>query len=212
MANRKSKNNENVLPIRDLLFHCIAKWWWFAISLTTAMGAAVVYILSTPPVYVRSAEILIKEAGKGGGSNSLNNFATEQSTADAGIEMQALRSPGIIRQVIDRLDIDIDYKGKGRFHNDIIYMSCPIKVTTIDLRESDAATFTATLSGDSNLLLSDFTKNGNSLTGNVKANIGDTVATPVGRLTIATTQHYGEFAGQEILVEKKNLNATINGF
>ena len=42
MANRKSKNNENVLPIRDLLFHCIAKWWWFAISLTIAMGAAVV--------------------------------------------------------------------------------------------------------------------------------------------------------------------------
>ena len=210
MANRKSKNNENVLPIRDLLFHCIAKWWWFAISLTIAMGAAVVYILSTPPVYVRSAEILIKEAGKGGGSNTLNSFATEQSTADASIEMQALRSPGIVREVIDRLDLDIDYKGRGRFYDGIMYVARPIKVTAIDLRESDAATFTATLAGDNSLVLSDFTKNGNSLTGNVRANIGDTVATPVGRLSIAATEHYSNFAGQEILVEKKNINATIN--
>lgn len=212
MANRKAKHNENVIPIRDLLFHCIAKWWWFAISLTIALGAAVVYILSTPPVYVRSAEILIKEESKGSSSGAFKDFASEQSTADAEIEMQALRSPGIVREAIIRLGLEIDYKGKGRFYDGIIYSRRPIIAKTIDLGENDAATFTVALAKDSSLTLSDFTRNGNSLDGNIKANAGDTVATPIGRVTINSTEHYSNFAGQEIYVEKQNMNAAINKF
>ena len=212
MANRKARNNENVIPIRDLLFHCISKWWWFAISLTISIGAAVVYILSTPPVYVRSTEILIKEESKGGGGGALKDFATEQSTAKAEIEMQALRSPGIVREAVERLGLAIDYKGKGRFYDGIIYASCPIKAKTLDLRDSDAATFTITLSADSSLTIGNFILNGNSLAGNINAHTGDTVATPVGRMAIEATEHYGHFTGQDILVEKKNMNTAINWF
>ena len=212
MTQRRKRHNENVLPIRDLLFHCIAKWYWFAISLTVAISTAVIYILSTPPIYVRSAEILIKEESKGSGNSIFKDFAAQQSTANASIEVQALRSPGIVREAIERLGLEIEYKGKGRFYNGIIYSMPPMITRAIDLRESDAATFTATLNADSTFTLSEFTCNGTPLAGTASGSLGDTIATPVGRVAITGTQFYNNYAGQNIYVEKKSINAAINEF
>lgn len=210
MARRK--NNENVLPIRDLLFHCISNWYWILLSLSIALGAAVIYILTTPPVYVRSAEMLIKEGDGMGGSGAFKDFAAQQATADASIEVQVLRSPGIVREAIERLGLTVDYKGKGRFYNGIIYSARPIKVTFMDLRESDVATLTVTLSPNKSLALSSFCRNGKELEGTVTASIGDTVATPLGRMIIEATEHYNGFTGQEIYVEKRNMNEAINSY
>lgn len=210
MARRK--NDDNVLPIRDLLFHCIDNWYWILLSLAIAMGAAAVYILSSPPVYVRSAEILIKESDGMGGSGAFKDFATQQATADARIEVQALRSPGIVREAIKRLGLTVDYRGEGRFYNGIMYLERPITVTFIDLRESDVATFTANLTTGKNLALSGFCRNGQELEGTMTAVIGDTVATPVGRIVIETTGYYNNFIGQNIFVEKRNLDEAISSY
>lgn len=210
MARRK--NNENVLPIRDLLFHCISNWYWILLSLSIALGAAVIYILTTPPVYVRSAEMLIKEGDGMGGSGAFKDFAAQQATADASIEVQVLRSPGIVREAIERLGLTVDYKGKGRFYNGIIYSARPIKATFMDLRESDVATLTVTQSTEKSLALSSFCRNGKELEGTITANIGDTIATPLGRMVIEATDHYSGFIGQEIYVEKRNMDEAINSY
>ena len=209
---RRAKNNENVLPIRDLLFHCIANWYWLLISLCITVGIAVLYILSTPPVYVRSAEILIKESGTGGGSGAFKDFAAQQTTANVSIEVQVLRSPGIVREVIERLGLQVDYRGKGRFYNGIIYTARPIKATFLDLRESDIAKFTMRTEGNRRITLSSFVKNGKELEGVVTATIGDTISTPLGRINIEATDHYNDFANKEVYVEKRNMNEAINSY
>lgn len=209
---RRAKNNENVLPIRDLLFHCIANWYWLLLSLCITVGIAVLYILSTPPVYVRSAEILIKESGTGGGSGAFKDFAAQQTTANVSIEVQVLRSPGIVREVIERLGLQVDYRGKGRFYNGIIYTARPIKATFLDLRESDIAKFTMRTEGNRCITLSSFVKNGKELEGVVTATIGDTISTPLGRINIEATDHYNDFANKEVYVEKRNMNEAINSY
>lgn len=209
---RRAKNNENVLPIRDLLFHCIANWYWLLLSLCITVGIAVLYILSTPPVYVRSAEILIKESGTGGGSGAFKDFAAQQTTANVSIEVQVLRSPGIVREVIERLGLQVDYRGKGRFYNSIIYTARPIKATFLDLRESDIAKFTMRTEGNRCITLSSFVKNGKELEGVVTATIGDTISTPLGRINIEATDHYNDFANKEVYVEKRNMNEAINSY
>ncbi len=212
MTQRRKRQDENVLPIRDLLFHCIAKWYWFAISLTIAIAAAVVHILSTPPIYVRSAEILIKEESKGSGNSMFKDFAAQQSTADAAIEVQALRSPGIVREAIERLGLEVEYTRNGRFHNGIIYSANPIEARILDLRQSDAATFTVSFSSDSTLTLSNFYCNGMLLEGSMGGLLGDTVTTPVGRVAISATQYYTSFPKEDIFIEKKSINAAVNEF
>ena len=65
----KPAGNDDFLHIQDLFILCLAKWYWFVISLAVVLGVAVTYLLMTPPVYTRSASLLIKEDGNNSSAN-----------------------------------------------------------------------------------------------------------------------------------------------
>ena len=213
MTNKRvAHNNENVLPIRDLIFHCLSKWYWFVITVGVSLGIAVLYILSTPPVYVRHCEILIKENSNKPESNlNFQSLASSQSSANATEEIKALRSPGIMRKVIERLDLDIEYRGDGRLYDGIIYVTRPIRLSMPDLHESDRATMNAALTAEGKVTLTAFTLNGKPLKGEVvDITLGDTVETPLGRISITGTDFFKDHTN--IKVEKRNLNEVVNEF
>lgn len=213
MTNKRvAHNNENVLPIRDLIFHCLSKWYWFVITVGVSLGIAVLYILSTPPVYVRHCEILIKENSNKPESNlNFQSLASSQSSANATEEIKALRSPGIMRKVIERLGLDIEYKGDGRLYDGIIYVTRPIRLSMPDLHESDRATMNVALTADGKVTLTSFTLNDKPLKGNVAdITLGDTVETPLGRITVTGTDFFKDHTN--IKVEKRNLNEVVNEF
>ena len=49
---KKKKKYSNIIPIKDLMFHCLRNWYWFVISLGITLGAAAYIIKSTPPAVV----------------------------------------------------------------------------------------------------------------------------------------------------------------
>ena len=51
MAQNKS------LTIGEFIRQCLAKWKWFAISVTATLLLAVVYLIITPPKYTKTAHI-----------------------------------------------------------------------------------------------------------------------------------------------------------
>ncbi|MBR5593125.1 MAG: polysaccharide biosynthesis tyrosine autokinase [Bacteroidaceae bacterium] len=215
MANNRANNkkNDNVIPIRDLIFYCLKNWYWFVISLTIALGVAAYYIKSTPPKYVRYAEVLIKESGqnRGGGTGStFKEMGNSRTTANAQNEIIALQSVEIMKETIRRLGLEVELKGEGRLYNGIIYSQKPFKIVFADLNENDKASFTATITTDSTVTLKDFVFNG-ELQGNgvIVANIGDTISTPVGKIIINKTEHIGAFKNN-IYVEKHNIDMFAN--
>ena len=215
MANNKaSQKNDNVIPIRDLIFHCLKNWYWFVLSLTIASAIAVYVIKSTPPQYLRHAEILIKESDRGSGAGTGSTFkelGTSRTTANAENEITALKSVEIMKEAIRRLRLDIEFRGEGTFFNGIIYKERPLKIATLDLNESDAATFTAVITSDSTVALSNFTFRGEPLTGgNIQAVIGDTVSTPLGLIAIDRTESLGMFMGTNLYIEKHNIDMLAN--
>ena len=213
MANNKKKN-DNVIPIRDLIFHCLKNWYWFALSLTIASGIAIYQIKSTPPKYVRYAEILIKEGEQGGGSGTGGTFkemSSSRTTANAENEITALKSVEIMKEAIRRLALEIEFRGEGRFFNGIIYKERPLKIRAIDLIESDIASFTAVITSDSTVALKDFSFNGEILTdGAVQATIGSTTATPVGQIFIEKTEAFDMYRNTELYIEKLNVDMLAN--
>lgn len=212
MANRKpNKKDENILPIRDLIFHCLSKWYWFVITLTISSALAVFYILSTPPVYVRSTEILIKEdIQRKGSSQAFQNFAASQSTANAMEELKAFQSPGIMSEAVKRLGLDIEYLVEGDFFDVLVYSNRPIKIATLDLRDDDRAGFNATIIGRDSVELNSFHREESPLNGSIIAVLGDTVATPIGRMVIDSTSFFKHFDQIPIFVKKRNLNELVN--
>ena len=218
MAHNKAdkRKNDNVIPIRDLLFHCFKNWYWFVLSLTIASGIAVYVIKSTPPIYVRYAELLIKEGDRGGGAGTGSTFkelGSSRTTADANNEITVLQSVDIMKEAISRLGLEIEFKSEGRFYDGIIYNERPLKIKTLDLNEGDKATFTAVITSDSTVILRNFTYNalplGNS---EIEANISDTVTTPIGNIAIDRTENIGMFKDVEVYIEKHNIDMLANHF
>ena len=185
------KQSDDFIRVRDLLNICIAKWYWFVISLAITIGVAIIYILSTPPVYTRSASLLIKEDGKNGSAvdaGVLSEIDIFQTSTNVNNEIQLLQSPSVMLDVVKRLHLDVNYHADGRFYRRTLYGStCPYTVEFTDLSDNDVVTFTIDSQDGNNLTLNEFTFNGEEFDGETNAVIGDTVATPIGRLVVKPT-------------------------
>ena len=218
MAHNKAdkRNNDNVIPIKDLLFHCLKNWYWFALSLTIASGIAVYIIKSTPPQYKRYAEILIKESEQGSGSGTGSTFkelGSSRTTADAQNEITVLQSVEIMKETIRRLGLEKEFMGDGRFYRGIIYKDRPLRIKVLDLNERDIATFTAIITGDNTVTLKEFTYNGEPAGESIiEANIGDTITTPIGNVAIDSTAAFGMFKNTELYIKKHNIDMLANHF
>ena len=52
--NVRTGQPEDFMRIQDLFYLCLSKWYWFVISLGITLSVAILYVLVTPPVYMRS--------------------------------------------------------------------------------------------------------------------------------------------------------------
>ena len=111
--NAKPGQADDFMRIQDLFYLCLGKWWWFIISLAVTLGVAAIYLLTTPPVYTRTASLLIKEDSKGNSlgdaTGMMGDFDLFQTSTNVNNEMQSLQSPSVMLDVVKRLHLDIDY-------------------------------------------------------------------------------------------------------
>ena len=186
----KPAGNDDFLRIQDLFVLCLAKWYWFVISLAILLGAATIYLLKTPPVYTRSASLLIKEDGNSGSANEaagvLGDIDIFRTNTNINNEMLSLQSPAVMYEVVKRLHLDVNYTTDGRFYNPVIYGSDnPYEVTFFDLGDSESASFTIRPEKDGRVKLTDFTRNDEDADGDVTTALSDTVQSPLGRLIVS---------------------------
>ena len=177
--------------ITDILQLCLAKWYWFAISIAVALCIAIIYILATPPVYTRTASLLIKEEGSGGQMSDagvLGDFDIFQTNTNVNNEIQSLQSPSVMADVVRRLHLDIDYRTDGRFYRQVLYGSgCPYAVEFLDLQDNDNAAFTILPASGGRIRLADFALNGEEYDQEAEAMPGDTISTPTGMVVVTAT-------------------------
>lgn len=184
------KSSSSGINFKDLMYLCLAKWYWFVISLVVLLGFTALHLLTTPPVYTRSASLLIKEDSKG---NSLSNSAGVlgdldlfQTNTNVNNEMQSLQSPAVMYDVVKRLHLNINYSTDGTFYKQVLYgQACPYEVEFFDLLDNEGASLTILpVSGNKGVELTDFVRGEDESGQAVKALFNDTVSTPVGRLLV----------------------------
>ena len=185
----KPKQADDFLRIQDLFYLCLNKWYWFAISLAVTIGVAVVYLLTTPPVYTRSASLLIKEDSKGNSlgdaAGLMGDFDLFQTNTNVNNEIQSLQSPAVMLDVVKRLHLDINYHTDGGFYKKVLYgRDCPYTVDFNDLQDNESVALTINPSQNGQVLLTDFSRNGEDVAGKIMAALNDTVDTPIGKLVV----------------------------
>lgn len=185
----RPKQADDFIRIQDLFYLCLGKWYWFVISLAVTIGVAIIYLLTTPPVYTRSASLLIKEDSKGNSISDaagvLSDIDLFQTSTNVNNEMQSLQSPAVMLDVVKRLHLDISYYTDGGFYKKVLYgQARPYIVSFNNLRDNESIAFTINPTKNGQVKLSDFSHDGEDIDGEVTSMLNDTVDTPVGKLVI----------------------------
>lgn len=177
----------HTVSISDLMSMAAHRWWWFVISVVITLGVAVLYLMSTPPQYTRSASVLIKDDKAGGMSNSmidLSELGISPTSANIQNELQTISSPTLMAEVVDRLDLNDSYSYRTGLRTNTLYKSSPVLVTVPETLENETFGFDFVMTADSTVEMSNFYNGPDELAGEAKGRPGQTVKTPVGELQL----------------------------
>ncbi len=185
------------LRVKELFYLCLIKWRWFVVSVLLCVGMAAFYILCTPPVYSRSAFLMVKEdtKGKAIGSDVASMFADlglTQANANVNNELFAMRMPSVVREVVRRLELDMDYRINGFLHKETLYgKELPVKVALPEMEDSESVSFTIRLLPGGKVELDDFKSSERDLKDEtVSGTLNDTLQTPLGKIVPKPTPFY----------------------
>lgn len=208
--------NENIahrtVSISEVLNKSLKRWYWFVISVVLFIGIGVFYLLSTSPVYQREATVLIKDARRGSAASELSAFAdiagisTRRSVDN---ELYVLQARRLMLQVVERLNLTVNYTTKSGLRTSTYYKNSPIEVTFVDDLGGKSCSFTA-LIGKEDVTIYDFSTSRSSKSDEksdekftVTARYGDTINLPIGQIVVAKTLYMTpEIEGKEIKVSK----------
>lgn len=211
-ANKKTTNSE-ALTISDLIKIALANWKWFVLSVLLCLGVAFYYLKKSPYIYSRSASVLIKDETKGtqlpnaAAAFSEVNMLNLSSTVDN--EVLIFKSKRLMIEVARKLKLDITYSRRGKFRDWDLYSTTPVILTFPEALETSSFSLKVTPLDAKQVVLSDFPEQeGTSSVKELKANLNDTVNTPVGKLVVTPSLYYSpDFYNVPITVRKANLEA-----
>ena len=208
------QNQQDFIRIQDLLYLCLGKWQWFVLSLTVCLGVATAYLLCTPSVYTRSASILIKDGSKGKSAStemeSFSDFGIFTTNTNVNNEMGTIQSPDLMREVVRRLHLEMNYYVDGSFHKNTIYgEQLPVAVMLADYPDNQSASFLLNLGKDGRFTLKDLVRDDEPVEGEVNGQLGDTIQSPLGRISVIATTHYQPGQEAEIEVSRSSVKASV---
>ncbi len=207
------------INIRDIIHLTLKRWYWLALSIFLCCAIGLTYALTTPPVYTRTASIVIKDDSKGKSvSSELNNFADMglfQSHSNIVDEVNKLQSPDILREVVVRLNLDKSYYTDGSFHKQIAYgPELPIEVSFPSISENASFNATIDINSDGKLSISDVKINGDdaTLSGATDIALGDTIQSPVGPIVVKKSPYFISGNEYQFFMSRTPIQATVEKF
>ena len=158
-----------------------SRWYWFVLCVALGLAGSYLYLKTTAPIYTRTASIKIK--------NDAKEVQSQMSFISSGVdltdEMYTLKSRDFAATAVKNLRLDVACYGVGRFHEEIVYGSnLPVKILPLQLNDQEAADFMFELKGDGTYVMSDFTRNGEPVSGTVKGKVGKVAKTPIGNVDV----------------------------
>lgn len=196
---------EQGINIKDILWMCLSRWYWYVLSLAVCCGFAFYQILKTPKVYQRNALLLIKDDNIGGSAggdvgSSFSGMGFLKANTNIKNEVMSITSPTVMYEVVKRLGLNVSYSVPGMFYPTPLYgPTLPVTLSFPEMEDEQGASLKATLYPDGKMELSDF--NAGQVDENGEPVVYkpvmvkdyhrlDTVATPIGKIAFAPNAAY----------------------
>lgn len=217
---RPAAKADDFIRIQDLYYLCLAKWRWFILSLVVCLGVAVIYLLMTPPVYTRTASLLIKEESKGQSlsgdvGTTFSDLDLFQSNTNVNNELISLQSPAVMFDVVKRLHLEVDYATDGSFYPQVRYgQNLPLTVSFAGLGDNETAALTVESVRPQGIKLTSFMHNGEKVDGEVIGALNDSLTTPIGKVVIRPAAGYVDWqkSSEPLTVSRSALNSAVSRY
>ena len=194
----------------------VPKWYWFAISLFITLTIAVLYLLSTPPIYTRTAAILVKDNSKSSSSTSaMNDFSDLgifKSNTNINNELLTLKSPTLMTEVVNRLGLNETFTIRKGLKNVDLYKVSPVTITFCDKIEVPLS-FTIKFSSKEAFAISELEISGEDIGETLSAQMGDSIQTSAGIMIVSPTQEFTDaFIGTSIRYVRGSMRAAVDTY
>lgn len=217
---RPTAKTDDFIRIQDLYYLCLAKWRWFVLSLVVCLGIATIYLLKTPPVYTRTASLLIKEESKGQSLSgdvgaTFSDLGLFQSNTNVNNELISLQSPAVMFDVVKRLHLEVDYSTEGSFYPQVRYgQNLPLTVSFAGLADNETAGLTVEPVRPQGVKLTSFVHNGEKVDGEVVGSLNDSLVTPIGKVVIRPAAGYVDWqkSSEPLTVSCSGLNSAVSRY
>ena len=208
-------------PLIDIFYLTLRHWQWILLSVIVCVGGAYFYLLTKPNVYSRSAEILIKDdkQGKSVGSD-LTDIGLFKARTNIQNEVINLQAKDLMAEVVKRLGLQYNYYRKGRFHDNVAYgLNLPVTVNIAGMPDEEAASMRLAVDGKGDVAISKLKcptadevvekeLDGKTFRGK----LGDSIATPIGKIVVAPSANYVQDEATDLIVRKIPLAAATNSY
>ena len=187
-SNKNTKSPVAAVKMSDVWAQALRNWYWVLFSLIICAFYAVFKIERTNPMYKQSTSVLLRDDvqgnGTGGMSINLSELGLNQTYTILEDEMEALRSPDLMEQVVVALGLNTLYTTPEGLHKQALYGSTlPVKVSFPEMQPDDRASFHMTVSSNGIIKVDDLkiNKSAFKVNSDSKLEFGDALITPVGR-------------------------------
>ncbi len=210
------KPADDFIRIQDLWGLFLPRWRWFVLSIIVTMTAAMLYLMSTPSIYTRSAAILVKDDSKSGSSSSaaseFSDLGIFRSNTNINNELFTLKSPALMAEVVRRLGLNETYHVRQGLKNVGLYKANPVAVTYCQPME-EPISFNIRIDSQNACTISDLMVSGVESKETYVGQMGDSIHTVAGTLLITPTQYYNNpHIGTSIRYAKNKVDATADSY
>jgi capsular exopolysaccharide synthesis family protein len=132
-----SKNELWSLSFRDLFYKYVRFLPLFILSVAVALFIAFIYLRYSVPVYSVGGTMLIKNEQQGGGrGDKFEDVFVNTKALNIASEIEILKSRPLMQRVVDSLNLQFSYYGKGKIKTVNIYKQGPFLLNALEIADS----------------------------------------------------------------------------
>lgn len=198
--------------VMNILFLALKNWYWFILSLVISLGFSIWKILRTPKTYSYTTSILIKSnQALSVMEEELQKVGMFETAPNTTNEILSLKTSVLAMDIVNRLNLDVNYYREGRFQDRVVYgLDLPVQVEFLDLNDNASASMELHLEAGQKVRLSKLVRNGNPHEGIYPLNLGDTIQTAIGSITVHPSAFYRDTWTDQLKVQRTPLRTTAN--
>lgn len=215
-------NGVQAFTLHDIIDIVLRKWYWFAISVVVFLAIGALYILRTSPVYQRNATIMVKDSRKGSGSTEMAAFselAGLSARRNVDNELFVLQARRLMLDVVQRLNLTINYSTRQGLRTVDLYKRSPINVKFVNDNDNASCAFRVKLL-ENEVEISHFKRPKQSGVDSsadedfvATAPYGEPIVTPNGQIIVEQTLYMDDkYIGKTINVSKSNKEAVATRY